>query len=692
MGLNHNQEASSPDVLRLCYEVYKQSEVTNSGNFKSRNMKVNDEKEDFFLVNLNAKSAHVQNDNTVYVYTLQKFALDLLRTAITKNPNLMDVSYLEGFIPLMKETLVSDSEGVIMSTLRVLTIIIKLDFDEDSEAIFKNCARKVLDIIKNSPSTSSDLCQMGLKFLSVMIRHKDIKLKDTALSYILGRIQPDLMEPSKQGLAFNFVKSLVSKHIMLPEIYDVADNIAEIMVTNHSREIRDVSRGVYYHFLMEYDQSKGRLEKQFKFMLNNLQYPSQEGRQSVLELINLIINRSGPDLLKKLSSSFFVSLANVCVQDDAPKCREMASVLLGNLFEKLGKGNLQSIEKFIVAWLKQSDNNLFLGLGLKIYKIYLTKFGTGMNDDLDSLALLRVKSIIANTDVGSDSSWDLIYTALGVFSVYVNKSQNVYTDSFTKTWNQIISCLLYPHTWVRLSAVRLVNQLINNLDKMENKLDDYAIQTIAYKIFRLLGAPNLPDSLSSVSMKTLVLILMKWNESNTSFIGKPDDDSETKYKTAIDFAISRTGSIIRSEDNPNDSFNSKKAAIQLLALISQILTPERLAVEAENFILPLYMYLETNVYRLEEQQEELHNLAQECIQILETKISVSEFTRAYANVKQIVIRRRQERRAKRAVLAVRAPDIAANRKLKKHSRSREKRKHEKDESGYYQRKNKQRRT
>lgn len=690
LGLNHNEESSSPDVLKLCYEIFNKSQSTDVRQRQPHRPKT--EKEEFFLIDLNAKSGIVSNDNTVYIHTLQRFSLDLLRTAITKNPNLMEVKYLQGFIPLLKETLVSDSEGVVMSTLRLLTIIIKLEFEEESEAIFKNCARKVLELIKNSPSTSSDLCQMGLKFLSVMIRHKDIQLKDTALGYILGRIQPDLMEPSKQGLAFNFVKALVSKHVMLPELYDVVDNIAEIMVTNHSKEIRDVARGVYYHFLMEYDQSKGRLEKQFRFMVTNLQYPSQDGRQSVLELINLVINRSGVELVKKISASFFVSLANTCVQDDSPKCREMASVLLASLFEKLGEENMGEIEKFILAWLKQADNTLFIGLGLKIYKIYLNKLGPSTNEALDSLALTRVKSIISNTEVGSDSSWDLVYTTLGVFSVFVSKNEErAFTDEFRETWSQIMNCLLYPHSWVRLSAVRLVNQLINNSDKLGTPLTDYEVQTIAYKLFRLLGAPNLPENLSSVAVKTLLVIIMRWNENKTPYIDRTEENSAFKYADAIDFAIGRTGWIIRSEDNPNDSFNSKKAAIQLAALIIQVLSSERLSKDADKFIMPLYMYLEPNTYGLDEDQQELHNLGSECIKILESKISVSDYTAAYARVKQQVMQRRQERKAKRAVLAVRAPEVAANKKLRKHARSREKRKHEKDENGFYQRKNKKRR-
>ena len=183
------------------------------------------------------------------------------------------------------------------------------------------------------------------------------------------------------------------------------------MVTNHSKEIRDVSRSVYYQFLMEYDQSKGRLEKQFKFMVDNLQYPTESGRQSVMELINLIITKANPALLSKLSSSFFLALVNVSFNDDAPRCREMASVLISTMLPKLENKDLEIVEKYIAAWLKQVDNASFLNLGLRTYKVYLKSIGFEHTIELDELAIKRIRYILSDTSVGSEHQWDW-YTQL----------------------------------------------------------------------------------------------------------------------------------------------------------------------------------------------------------------------------------------------------------------------------------------
>ena len=82
------------------------------------------------------------------------------------------------------------------------------------------------------------------------------------------------------------------------------------------------------------------------------------------------------------------------------------------------------------------------------------------------------------------------------------------------------------------------------------------------------------------------------------------------------------------------------------------------------------------------------NLSLEALELVQEKIGTTEYTKLYSNVKVNVNIKRQERKAKRAQMAVSAPEIAAKRKLKKHERVREKRKHEKDINGYYKPKKK----
>ena len=44
----------------------------------------------------------------------------------------------------------------------------------------------------------------SIKILATIRHNPEVTMKESAISYVLTRIQPDLEEPNKQGLAFNF--------------------------------------------------------------------------------------------------------------------------------------------------------------------------------------------------------------------------------------------------------------------------------------------------------------------------------------------------------------------------------------------------------------------------------------------------------------------------------------------------------
>lgn len=689
LGLNHNEESTSRNVLLLSYELNQQaddifrdendhSQVKNSEKDGHKSKHSNNQ---HFLVSLNAKPFKTQVDYTQYLLTLKKFSFEILRAAVSRHDSLLTVSNMEQFVPMLETSIGNGHEGLTATSLRLLNTVMKLTFPENINNVFKTCARKALNIIKDSPSTNLEVCQASLRYLATLLRHKpEVTLKDTSISYVLIRIQPDLEEPQTQGLAFNFLRSVISQHILVPEVYDVMDTVSKIMIVNHNREIRDMARSIYFQFLMEYDQGRGKLENQFKFLVKNLGYATQDGRKSVLELINSIVHKSGDQLLLKLSSSFFVALANTIVNDDSSKCREMATAIVQKIFKNLGIKRLDNIEQYIIAWIGQLDNTQLLRCGLNIYKIYLSQFGLS-NDKLDKLALSKIESVVkqsANHE-GDDVEWPLVYGALNVYSTICSvEKQKIVSKKYEDIWLSIIDTLLFPHSWVRLSSSRLVGVLLSNLDKCDFKIEGYTIQTIAYRLLRQLSAPSISEDLGDQVIKNLVIIAMKWQKEGTKFINK-ESEKENRYNYAIEFLVHRANAITRQD--LRGSNESKKAAIKLCAMLIQILQNEALYAAVEEVLLSLYNFIEND--GLNDTETELVEYATDCRQLIENKIGGTKYTEIFAKVQKSVTLRRQERKTKRAQMAVTAPDVAARRKLKKHERTRDKRKHEKDEMGYY---------
>jgi len=686
LGVYKNTELNSPHMLVLCYELFSESKKTFE-----KPVKKSGKDEGHFLVQLESKPLKVETENSLFVDTFQKLSLELLRTTLSKNSSFVNAKSLTGFLPFFEDALTSENEGVLISTLRVLGLIIDVDFDTEAD-IFKACARKCLSIIKNYPSTESELCQACYKYLSNIIRHRgeDLTLKESSLGYLLVRIQPDMQEQNRQGLAFNFLKALVAKHVMIPEIYDTMDKVREVMVTSHSKERRDMSRSIYFQFIMEYDQGKGRLEKQFKFLVNNLSYPAETGKQSVMELIHLILQKSGRELLEALSSSFFVALAKVLISETSTKSREMAVALITSIFEKMG---VENYEKYILGWLN-SQNSSLLRCSLQLYRIRL-KVSSRFGSDLDDVVIKSIRNILESSRANSTETvkWELVYSALSCLSLISDKDVGVLDESLRR---DVVNCLLFPHSWIRLAASRLVG----NLMLKDNLFEDSELQDIAYRLVHQLRAPSVDEALGSQVVKDLTHAIIYWEKNNVLYNSSHQNDQieeeeaqeeEEEEQKAKDqkmgtWVVNKVGGIVRSE---RTSFVSKKSCVQFLALVVQMLDEERVRELTNDLILPLFNLTEFDANT--EQGEELQNLAVECMKMIENKIGVTDYTQGYSKVRQFVLQRRQERRTKRARLAITAPEAIARRKIKKHERSREKRKHEKDENGYYHTKQKSQR-
>lgn len=737
MGFNHNPGSSSLTSLVLCYEIFVDSKEFLQTTKLAIKSDLPSEQEEHFLVQLDAKPMKTEMEFSKYFDSLRKFSMEMLRNILSRNEDLVTFSNLSGFIPLLEQSLRSENDGLIIACLKVLNYIILLPLDEEATKRLNVATRRVLRIFRNTPSTNSDISQACLRFLAAVVRHKneDIDLKDLAVSYILVRLLPDLENPNRQGLAFNFLKAVLSKHIMLADIYDIMEKVSKILVTSHTREVRSMARSSYFQFIMEYDQGKGKLEKEFKAMIGNLSYPSEAGRLSVLELIKSIIIKSTHDLLLKISTSFFVALSNVAVTDDSLKCRESASeilkLLMSNLstFSERGKSEnltsaIEHIDFFLISWIKQRLNGMLIRCGFQIYKIYLESFGLNHFSELNQLFMTKLMEIFKAASDGDSifdeededfdeqrkQEWELVYSGLNCFSqIVLVEKESIFGSKkmrYEEYWRHIVALLLYPHSWVRSSSCRLMGILLSNLDKAKF-LSDLDLQTVAYKLIRQLAAPRITMELGNQVVKNLIFVTMRWEKNGVKYIDnkkneKDDDDeaveensAETKsFDTPIEWLVYKLGAIMRNDYRSQEFVNSKKCAIKLCAMVIQIMDESRLLESkiSESIILSLYNFTENDVEEDDTQdKKEMYELSSECLKLLENKIGVSDYSKVFAKVRSIVVERRVERRTKRAQMKVSHPEVASKRKMKKHAKIREKRKAGKDENGMYHGRKKPRR-
>ncbi|KAK5097253.1 U3 snoRNP protein [Exophiala xenobiotica] len=454
VGISHSPAASSQELLVFAFELI-QSFYRVKPSQPPRRL-TNDEK--------NRARYIVQKDNTQKVgtvssssllYKLAKFAIDIARSTFARHSELMTPQNVHGFLPIVGDALVEGQEDVKISAMRLLSTVIKLRLPELEENA-KLYVMEAVKVVKGAVTTNEEAAQAALKLVSAIIREQSqVEVRDSDIAYILKRTMPDLEEPDRQGVTFNFLKAVMARQMQMPEIYELVDKIGLMMVTSQSRSSRDAARGVYVHFQLDYPQGKARWSKQVKFLVKNLEYQYPEGRQSIMEASSTLLSKLDKDTAQELAAVMFVPIVLRMANDENEQCRELAGALLSQLFRRTRREGLLAMLEPLRAWLEQGDNLMLKKISLQTWSIY---FKVAENASQDELSVVKDQLLPVLRESDEDeSAWELQYHALELIHVLADVyPQSMLTTKQRTLWETIIAVLDTHHTWLQNSASRLV--------------------------------------------------------------------------------------------------------------------------------------------------------------------------------------------------------------------------------------------
>lgn len=573
VGLLRNGNVKDQSLLVFCYEIIQ--EVYKAQNQKPQE-KIEDEKRKKFLVNLKAPSKVESSVKTNSgVFKLTKFALDILRTILGKHEEMQTPENLANFIPIIGDAILSNTEEVQISALRLLTAIIRTPLkDIDSGApVFVD---KALSFVKSSPSTNAEIAQASLKFVAAILRERrNVKVKDTTVAYLLNRIKPDLEEPHLQGVTFNFLKATLLRRIQIPEVYDVMDAVSAIMITNQTRSVRDECRRLYFQFLMDYPQSKDRWKKQQAFMVQNLSFKHESGRLSVLDVMHLVVTKMGDNIIQDILDTFFAPLVVALVNDESQQCREMAGEVTKDLFRRTDEEHTQKFLGMLWKWVSADQKPQVNLMALQVYGLYFDVASVDAKSEVNALTkrLQEIVGTATNVDDGNEdanqSEWEGIYRSLQVWRRLITAFPDLtLAGSCADMWKGVRACLRYPHAWIRSTSSQLLGVLfadfarngaldalpLSNGKGLEVDADD--LINITWAISSQLNSPELTEELGQQVAKNLMFLAkvfyatkMPVTEAVPTSEQLDDIEEEQGKKSALEWLMSRMSGVVRSERN-----------------------------------------------------------------------------------------------------------------------------------------------
>jgi len=720
VGLSRNPAASSRDLLVFSYQLI-QSFYKQKTKVEPRPLTNDEVNRQRFLIQLKSANKSTSGTSSPSLYKLPKFALDIVRSMLQKHDSLLTAENVHGFLPIIGDALIEAQEDVKISALRLLSVIVKLPMQElDQNASMY--AMEAVKVVRNCLSTNEEAAQASLKLIASILRERrNASLRDSDMAYLLHRITPDLEEPDRQGVTFNFIRAVMARKFQLPEVYELVDKIGIMMVTNHARGARDVARGVYVHFLIEYEQHAKRWDKQLKFLMKNLEYEYPEGRQTVMEAVNILVSKKKGDQGQELIQRFFVPVALRMVNDDNAVCRELAGALLGQLFRKADNTQLSAMLEPLQVWIEQTENATLTTLSMQAYSVFLGSVESGAEAQIPHLRSCVIRVLQAPKEELEDS-WEMQFHALQLLTKIVAEyPATVMTQKQSGLWASVRVLLSHSHPWIQSSALSLINHFFKDsvADGLDNiplscsqglRFDGQALREILRSSTKLLRRNQGNVDLNTHIMQTLLFLGRCINVngltmpvraqtdtemredgadgSDAAELSEGGSDPEASQKTkdipAIQYLLDQAALVLRREPPKltSTSIYPKQASLTLLTtliahLSSSSLSPRTL----QSILLPLQHLTDPNIFTPRSADpafpaayQDLIQRAHAVMEALQKKIGDSEYVKTMTAVSRTVRERREGRRTKRRIEQVREPEKAARDKRRKHDREKSRKK------------------
>ncbi len=714
IGLSRNSVAGSRDMLIFSYEVIQElyKDLQPADKKPITNDELNRQR---FFVELSGVEKTSSSRSSPSMYKLAKFALDVVRSTLQKHDDLLKPENVHGLLPIVGDALVQAQEDVKISAMRTLSAIIKLPMPEleDKACLYVIEAVKV---VKDSISTNGEAAQAALKLIAAILRERrSIRIRDSDISYLLQRIMPDLEEPDRQGVTFNLVKAVMARKIMLPEVYDASRKIGMTMVTNHGQSARDAARGVFVHFVLEFPQSKERWNKQIKFLVKNLSYQYPEGRQSIMEAINILLTKTGESVAQELIAKVFIPLLLVVANDDNAECRQMAGALLKRCFERADREQLKSLVGSLRGWVQQPENHVLRKTGMQAFKILFEVPDVKAEKEVPALfsEIYQIVTEAVHSELGE--TWETLYHALQLLSkIHAAFPTLAMTHQQSPLWSSIRALLTYPHPWVQSNAAGLIGAWFHDLAITNGKsslgtlpmlgslgleLTADAQLDVLRSSLRVLKRNWSSKELSVQMVRNLVFLGRCFNANDldmdpTSSLQRPDgensdiDDedcesdienraSQMECKTpAICYLLTQLSAILRHEPRKltTGALLPKHSSLQLLAaLIHHTSTPILLPLLPQTILPPLAHLTDPSLATPNTPTDTnfsttfrvLLSSASEVLDLIQKKIGSADYVKAMTEAQKLMREKREERKVKRKMELVADPEAAAREKRRR---------------------------
>ncbi|XP_036433359.1 small subunit processome component 20 homolog [Colossoma macropomum] len=642
---------------------------------------------------------------------------------------------LDPFVSLLLDCLNSMHVKVITEGLQTFIWILKFPLPA-LEQTADNLTKQLFVLLKDYAKAGAgrgenfELVQNCFKAITVLVKSvTKHRISDTQLQVLLGYAEEDIYDNSRQATAFGLLRAILFRKLVVPEMEEVMKKVAKLSINGSNEQVRVRCRQIYLKYLMDYPLGK-KLRNHFDFIVAQLTYEYDTGRQSALEMMAFIFQTFPQPLLLEHCGLFFVPLSLVMVNDDSARCKKMASLAIKSLLGQLDVNNQNAMFTLVNSWLT-GEKMALRRLGAQVCGLFVEVEGEKFNRRLDSLLPLIEKEIHADNFEDIEEEEDeksadrLLFCYLTLITKLIKDcgflELHKPADMLSNIWGHIEAHLRYPHSWVWLTASQVFGLLFaahkpeellslwhsieknpktgqsvassflaTNLDKKMRELVLSFLHQLQSKFLDIAAGEQVIKNLLFVAKVIYLISPESHSVENEKEVEVEDGETEDKKEEenegeeeedekeqeqdkkrppSVLWVIKKLSLLAKREAADTPKVPLKRTCVfKFLGALAVDLGKERLGPYLTIIIAPLYRELDSTYA---DQDPTLKNLAQELIELLKKLVGLEKFSLAFAAVQKEATQRRALRKKHKALQAVANPDIAARKKIKKHQKKNE---------------------